>query len=210
MRNNHKILTLLIIISSCVERYNIEVTGGAEKILVVNASLTDEVKAHFAKISYSFPIDQSEGTTVSGASVWIEDDEGIRTSMLETSPGHYLTDSSFAGEVGKSYVLHITTSDGEKFISSEETLTASPPIDSIYGEFQFRLHSGDIYIPRIDPSEPLQAECKHFVECIRDGKEPWTNGENGLRVVKILEADQESMEQRGLPVKINHYSLNRD
>lgn len=119
-----------------MEPYNVEVTSGTNKILVVNASLTDEVKSHFARISYSFPIGHREGTAVSGASVWIEDDEGIQALMLETEPGYYQTDSCFAGVVGKSYFLHITTSDGREYISSKEKLNASPPIDSIYGEFR--------------------------------------------------------------------------
>lgn len=69
-----------------------------------------------------------------------------------------------------------------------------------YGEFQYRLHSGDIYIPKIELIEPLYNECLHFIECIRKGKRPRSDGESGLRVVKILEAAQYSLEQRGVPV----------
>ncbi|MBX3016020.1 MAG: Gfo/Idh/MocA family oxidoreductase [Caldilineaceae bacterium] len=66
--------------------------------------------------------------------------------------------------------------------------------DPIYGEFQYKLHSGDILIPRIDMQEPLKLECAHFVECIRTGQRPLTDGENGLRVVSVLEAGQQSLE----------------
>jgi len=72
----------------------------------------------------------------------------------------------------------------------------------IFGEFQYRLHSGDINIPRIDMSEPLRNECAHFIECIREGKRPRTDGENGLRVVKVLEAAQRSLEEHGVPVDV--------
>jgi len=72
----------------------------------------------------------------------------------------------------------------------------------IFGEFQYRLHSGDIYIPRIDMSEPLRNECAHFIECIREGKSPRTDGENGLRVVRVLEAAQKSLEKSGVPVEV--------
>ena len=72
----------------------------------------------------------------------------------------------------------------------------------IYGEFHIRLHSGDIHIPRIEMSEPLRNECAHFVECIREGERPNTDGENGLRVVRVLEAAQESLQNRGIPVEI--------
>jgi predicted dehydrogenase len=69
--------------------------------------------------------------------------------------------------------------------------------DPIYGEFQYRLHSGDILIPRIDMREPLQLECAHFIDSIRTGQQPQTDGENGLRVVAVLAAGQRSLDQGG-------------
>lgn len=71
-----------------------------------------------------------------------------------------------------------------------------------FGEFQLRVRSGDLYIPRIDLTEPLRNECAHFLECIREHKTPRTDGENGLRVVRVLEAAQESLEQNGVTVDI--------
>lgn len=74
--------------------------------------------------------------------------------------------------------------------------------DPIYGEFQYKLHSGDIWIPRIDMQEPLKLECAHFIECIRQGKRPLTDGENGLRVVRALEAGQQSLNSGGMKVAL--------
>lgn len=48
--------------------------------------------------------------------------------------------------------------------------------------------------------EPLRLECAHFVECIRERKTPQTDGENGLRVLKILHAAGESIRKHGQPV----------
>ena len=71
-----------------------------------------------------------------------------------------------------------------------------------YGEFQLKIHSGDIFIPKIDLSEPLRNECAHFVECVRAGKCPRTDGENGWRVVRVLEVAQESLGKNGATVPI--------
>lgn len=71
-----------------------------------------------------------------------------------------------------------------------------------FGEFQLRVRSGDLYIPRIDLTEPLKYECAHFIECIREGKTPRTDGKNGLRVVRVLEAAQQSLERDGARVGI--------
>lgn len=57
--------------------------------------------------------------------------------------------------------------------------------------------TGDVWSPRIDPSEPLQAMVRHFAECIAEGKTPLTDGEAGLRVVRILEASQRSIKAQG-------------
>lgn len=72
----------------------------------------------------------------------------------------------------------------------------------IYGEFHYRLHSGDIYAPRIDMKEPLANECAHFVECIKERKPPLSDGQNGLEVVRVLAAAQRSLENQGMPVRI--------
>ena len=55
------------------------------------------------------------------------------------------------------------------------------------------LRTGDILIPKIQTAEPLQRECQHFVDCITNGSTPLTDGEDGLRVVKILEAGGASL-----------------
>ena len=57
--------------------------------------------------------------------------------------------------------------------------------------------TGDVWSPRIEGQEPLQAMVRHFAECIRNGKQPLTNGESGLRVVRILEAAQRSIKAQG-------------
>ncbi len=74
--------------------------------------------------------------------------------------------------------------------------------DPIYGEFQYRLHSGDILIPKIEMYEPLRAEVEHFVSCIRSGSTPRTDGENGLRVVQVLAAAQRSLDAGGEKVAL--------
>jgi predicted dehydrogenase len=64
---------------------------------------------------------------------------------------------------------------------------------SSYGEYIAR--SGDAYSPRISNEEPLRVECRHFLECIRGGAEPRSGGEAGLRVVRVLESLQRSLEE---------------
>jgi predicted dehydrogenase len=62
-----------------------------------------------------------------------------------------------------------------------------------YGEYITR--SGDIWSPRLPNIEPLRTECEHFVQSIRSGATPISDGESGLRVVRVLEALQQSLDE---------------
>jgi predicted dehydrogenase len=64
------------------------------------------------------------------------------------------------------------------------------------------LRFGDITIPHLKIEEPLRVECQHFLECIRERKQPLSDGVDGLRVLKILEAAQRSLKANGMPVAI--------
>jgi len=68
-----------------------------------------------------------------------------------------------------------------------------PPYTNTFGDFNFSYHYGDIVIPNIRFTEPLKKECQHFLDCISNHTEPRSNGESGLRVVKIIEAAQRSL-----------------
>jgi predicted dehydrogenase len=62
--------------------------------------------------------------------------------------------------------------------------------------------TGDMWAPRLDNVEALAIETEHFVECIRTGKTPQSDGHAGLRVVRILEAASRSLAQQGQPVAL--------
>ena len=57
--------------------------------------------------------------------------------------------------------------------------------------------SGDMWAPKVEQTEALKAECQYFVECVRDGAEPFNDGLAGLKVVQMLEAADRSVKARG-------------
>jgi predicted dehydrogenase len=61
---------------------------------------------------------------------------------------------------------------------------------------------GDMWAPQLDNTEALQFEVAHFVDCIRRGTVPLTDGWSGLRVVKILETADRSIADRGRAIEI--------
>jgi predicted dehydrogenase len=71
---------------------------------------------------------------------------------------------------------------------------------SSYGEYIAR--SGDVWSPRIRNDEPLRLECTHFVESIVGGTEPRSGGASGLRVVRVLETLQRSLEESSRAARV--------
>ncbi len=76
-----------------------------------------------------------------------------------------------------------------------------PPEALPYGA-DLQLRFGDIHVPWIPMTEPLAIEVGHFVECCRSGATPRSDGRDGLRVVRVLEAVDASMAAGGAPVAI--------
>lgn len=54
--------------------------------------------------------------------------------------------------------------------------------------------AGEIRSPLVPSTEPLAIECRHFIECVREGRAPRSDGESGLRVVRVLEGLQAELD----------------
>ncbi|HPD14116.1 MAG TPA: Gfo/Idh/MocA family oxidoreductase [Planctomycetota bacterium] len=64
------------------------------------------------------------------------------------------------------------------------------------------LRTGDILIPQVPGGEPLQLECQHFIQCIVKDTKPRSDGADGVRVVRVLEAGSRSLAQGGEPARV--------
>jgi predicted dehydrogenase len=62
--------------------------------------------------------------------------------------------------------------------------------------------SGDVWGPRVAQAEALKVELDYFVDCVRSDRTPLNDGEAGLRVVKLLEAADKSLKDRGRAVPL--------
>jgi len=67
-------------------------------------------------------------------------------------------------------------------------------------ELRRSYRAGDIHSPRVPMTEALQVEMRHFIECVRDGKKPRSDGEAGLMVVRVLELAMRSLRSGGARV----------
>ncbi len=70
-----------------------------------------------------------------------------------------------------------------------------------FSEF-LTLRNGSTSIPKVKLEEPLKIECRHFLDCIRTGRQPLSDGIDGLKVLQVLEAAAKSLRTNGLPVEL--------
>lgn len=78
-----------------------------------------------------------------------------------------------------------------------------PPHYDTFAEFHYAYHYGDLYSPYIKQDEPLKIECQHFIDCIQSGSAPITDGQQGLDIIRILEASTMSLRTNGAPVDMS-------
>jgi predicted dehydrogenase len=62
--------------------------------------------------------------------------------------------------------------------------------------------SGDVWAPKCDPTEALTLELAHFTDCILNDRTPLNDGKAGLRVVRLLDAADRSLKDRGRIVSV--------
>src|ERR1700674_318039 len=90
----------------------------------------------------------------------------------------------------------------EKVKIYDRGITVGTPSEAVY-ELMVGYRVGDMWAPQVSLTEALRVETQHFVECIRNGQKPLTDGHAGLRVVRILEAATASLSQGAHPIEIS-------
>jgi hypothetical protein len=141
-----KIIFFLIAVFTlftCIDPY-IPDLKGYDSLLVVDGLITNANTSYIVKLSRTFQEQNSKPGVVSDATVSISDDQGNKSYLNNLNNGIYKTDSlEFRGTIGRTYTLHILTSDGEEYESDPCFMQSVPEIDSIYIERNQRLVSNE-------------------------------------------------------------------
>jgi predicted dehydrogenase len=90
----------------------------------------------------------------------------------------------------------------EKIKVYDRGITVNDSPENVY-QMLVGYRTGDMWSPKLDMTEALQTEALHFIDCIRQGNPPITDGAVGLRVVKILEAATQSLKQQGRLIELD-------
>ncbi len=95
--------------------------------------------------------------------------------------------------VGSKKMIVFNDVENEQKIKIYDKGVEVPDYTNGFGEFHCNYRSGDILIPKVRFVEPLRQECQHFLDSITNQTQPCSDGYDGLKVVKILEAAERSM-----------------
>jgi predicted dehydrogenase len=89
----------------------------------------------------------------------------------------------------------------EKLRIYDKGVTVNSDPEGVY-QLQVGYRAGDMWAPHLANVEALLVEARHFVDCINVSRQPITDGQCGLRVVRILEAASQSLAQHGQPIEL--------
>ncbi len=98
-------------------------------------------------------------------------------------------------------ILYDDLEPSEKVKIYDKGVTISQSPEAVY-EMLVSYRSGDMWAPRLDATEALQTEALHFIDCIENDKQPETDGQAGLRLVRTVEAAEKSLLAKGQLVEI--------
>jgi hypothetical protein len=125
---------ILLFLTSCTERINIELDQTFTR-LVVYGTITTDTTTQYIELSTTTSYYYNEAPPpVSGASVEISDDLGNTVSLTEAEPGKYATSPLFAAIPGRTYTLRIELAEeinGNRTYMASSSVNSINPIDSI-------------------------------------------------------------------------------
>lgn len=180
MRGKIKYIALLLLIGivfGCTEPYALQ-TRDFESALVVEATITNELKTQEVKLTRTYRLEEDGPQTELGATVYITDETGIDYSFAWNPETHtYRSVNEFQVEPGKTYQLHITTSDGKNYQSRAELLTTVnnmedvvASVENVDGE-----RSVQIFAKSFDPANSSKYYRYEYMETYKIIAPYWTH-----------------------------------
>lgn len=102
--------------------------------------------------------------------------------------------------VGTSKMIFFDDLESSEPVRIYDKGASREPTYQNFGEFKLVTRRGDVVSPAVPATEPLKNQCQHFLQSVASRRPPLTDANDGLRVVEILAAINQSLRQRGAPV----------
>jgi predicted dehydrogenase len=102
----------------------------------------------------------------------------------------------------KKMILFDDLETSEKIKVYDRGISVNPSAENVY-QMLVGYRAGDMWSPQLGVTEALHTEAAHFLDCVEHRRRPETDGEAGLRVVRLLEAATASIAQQGRPISVS-------
>jgi len=101
----------------------------------------------------------------------------------------------------KKMILYDDTEPSEKVKIYDSGVTQIKKAEDVY-QMLVQYRTGDMLAPKLDSSEALKLVCKEFVDSVNQNRKPLTDGEAGMRVVKLLQSANQSLKEKGKVIRL--------
>ena len=170
---------LIALANSCTEPFDTSgILSDFESVIVIEATITNELKQQQVKLTRSFEFGADGPETVSGADVLVLDNQGNEFQFTETQLGIYLSDQEFEALADRDYRLSVTTSDGRVYASNPTQLTQATSIDNVTAERRINDEEEEgmaILVNSFDPTNSSNFYRYEFEETFLVIAPDWTN-----------------------------------
>lgn len=169
------LLTFIIVTSSCTEPYTLQ-TNTFEDALVIEATITNELKKQEIKISRTFRLEEEEAQIETNATVYVTDDLGNQYNFNEAN-GKYISEFEFQAIPNRQYQLFVSTSNGKQYTSNIEKLTTVNNLTSIEATVKnkFGVNGVDITANSFDPTNSSKYYRYEYEETYRFSVPFWAS-----------------------------------
>ncbi|NRT13812.1 hypothetical protein HNP99_000137 [Flavobacterium sp. 28A] len=177
MKKNAKYYFLIVLTSivSCTTPYAYE-TNAFNDALVVEATITNEMKKHEIKLTHTFRFEESGPNFENDALVYITDNEGNKYDFEEVDE-KYVSTSTFQAVANRNYQLHITTNNGKSYSSTTEELTNVNEIQNITPTVTTKegVLGVEIFVNSFDPTNSSKFYRYEYEETYKIVAPKWVN-----------------------------------
>lgn len=173
------LLLSLLVVNSCIEEFN-PATTEFEDSIVIEATLTNQLKFQKVLLSRTFKIDDFQLNPESGANVRIVSNSTIYT-FTERSPGEYISDIQFKAEIDTDYELLVTSNNGNEYRSEVTQLRSETSnVEEVYAVREVNengVNGVSIYLDSYDPTGDSRYYTYNFEETYQIIPPFWSSDE---------------------------------
>ena len=143
------IIALTVMSQSCVEEIDVVEDLSFEDAIVIEATISDEMKQHVVYISRSFSFEDESASPETNAQVSVTAGEST-INFTEETPGTYVSNEAFSAKSGTDYRLFVTTSSGKSYTTLPVQLPVETEIDRVYASREINSIGNEIMAIKVD------------------------------------------------------------